>query len=72
MTVDLNIGPDLPPKTDYGIGCVGAGFIMKDIHLVAYAEAGFDVYVTTAVDRDVKLVTADARLRRFAAGVCLW
>lgn len=43
MTVDLNIGPDLPPKTDYGIGCVGAGFIMKDIHLVAYAEAGFDV-----------------------------
>jgi predicted dehydrogenase len=43
MTVDLNIGPDLPAKTDYGIGCVGAGFIMKDIHLVAYAEAGFDV-----------------------------
>jgi len=43
MTVDLNIGPDLPPKIDYGIGCVGAGFIMKDIHLVAYAEAGFDV-----------------------------
>jgi predicted dehydrogenase len=43
MSVDLNIGPDLPPKTDYGIGCVGAGFIMKDIHLVAYDEAGFDV-----------------------------
>jgi predicted dehydrogenase len=41
--IDLNTGPDLPPKTDYGIGCVGAGFIMKDIHLVAYAEAGFDV-----------------------------
>jgi predicted dehydrogenase len=43
MTIDLNIGPDLPPKTDYRIGCIGAGFIMKDIHLVAYAEAGFDV-----------------------------
>jgi predicted dehydrogenase len=43
MTVDLNIGPDLPPKTDYRIGCIGAGFIMKDIHLVSYAEAGFDV-----------------------------
>ena len=41
--IDLNVGPDLPPKTDYRIGCVGAGFIMKDIHLVAYAEAGFDV-----------------------------
>ena len=41
--IDLHTGPDLPPKTDYGIGCIGAGFIMKDIHLVAYAEAGFDV-----------------------------
>ena len=40
---DLNTGPNLPPKTDYRIGCIGAGFIMKDIHLVAYGEAGFDV-----------------------------
>ena len=38
---DLNTGPDLPPKTDYGIGCIGAGFIMRDIHLPAYDEAGF-------------------------------
>ena len=37
------VGPNLPPKTDYRIGCIGAGFIMKDIHLVSYAEAGFDV-----------------------------
>ena len=35
---DLNTGPDLPPKTDYGIGCIGAGFIMRDIHLAAYAR----------------------------------
>lgn len=41
--IDLHTDPDLPPKTDYGIGCIGAGFIMKDIHLVAYAEAGFNV-----------------------------
>ncbi len=41
--IDLDTGPDLPPKTDYGIGCIGAGFIMKDIHLVAYGEAGFNV-----------------------------
>jgi predicted dehydrogenase len=40
---DLNTGPNLPPKTDYGIGCVGAGFIMRDIHLPAYREAGFNV-----------------------------
>jgi predicted dehydrogenase len=38
---DLNTGPDLPEKTDYGIGCIGAGFIMRDIHLPAYNEAGF-------------------------------
>ena len=38
--IDLHTGPDLPPKTDYGIGCIGAGFIMKDIHLVAYARPG--------------------------------
>lgn len=44
-TLDLagRVGPDLPPKTDYRIGCIGAGFIMKDIHLVSYAEADFDV-----------------------------
>jgi predicted dehydrogenase len=39
---DLNTGPNLPPKTDYGIGCIGAGFIMRDIHLPAYREAGFN------------------------------
>lgn len=38
---DLNTGPDLPERTDYGIGCIGAGFIMRDIHLPAYNEAGF-------------------------------
>src|SRR6476619_4049093 len=39
---DLNTGPNLPEKTDYGIGCIGAGFIMRDVHLAAYREAGFD------------------------------
>ena len=41
--LDLATGPNLPPKTDYGIGAIGAGFIMRDIHLRAYNEAGFDV-----------------------------
>ena len=48
--IDLNTGPDLPPKTDYGIGCIGAGFIMKDIHLAAYAEAGFNVVAHRLAD----------------------
>jgi predicted dehydrogenase len=42
MANELNIGPDLPRKTDYGIGCIGAGFIMRDVHLAAYREAGFN------------------------------
>jgi predicted dehydrogenase len=42
MSTDLNIGPNLPAKTDYGIGCIGAGFIMRDVHLAAYREAGFN------------------------------
>ena len=52
---DLNTGPNLPDKTDYGIGCIGAGFIMRDIHLPAYNEAGFNA-------RRDRL--ADARARR--------
>ena len=28
---------------DYRIGCIGAGFIMADVHLAAYADAGFEI-----------------------------
>jgi hypothetical protein len=48
---DLNIGPNLPPKTNYGIGAIGAGFIMRDIHLPAYREAGFDVVARSRPER---------------------
>ncbi len=36
--------PMLPPKKDFKIGCIGAGFIMRDCHLVAYKNAGFNPY----------------------------
>lgn len=39
--LDLKYLPELGAKTDYGIGAIGAGFIMKDVHLAAYNEAGF-------------------------------
>ena len=41
--LDLNLKylPRLPRRKDVGIGCVGAGFIMRDCHLVAYRQAGF-------------------------------
>jgi predicted dehydrogenase len=40
---NLNHRPLLPERRDVGIGIVGAGFIVRDCHLVAYAEAGFRV-----------------------------
>lgn len=41
--IDLHLHhrPALPPKTDYGIGVIGAGFIIRDCHLLAYRNAGF-------------------------------
>lgn len=37
-----NHRPTLPRRADWRIGCVGAGFIMADCHLVAYRNAGFN------------------------------
>ncbi len=42
LALGLNIRPTLPKRKDWRIGCVGAGFIMKDCHLVAYRNAGFN------------------------------
>ncbi|HZN59066.1 MAG TPA: Gfo/Idh/MocA family oxidoreductase [Planctomycetota bacterium] len=38
---ELEIARTLPRDRSPGIGCIGAGFIMADCHLVAYREAGF-------------------------------
>jgi predicted dehydrogenase len=38
----LNYKPVLPRRSDWRIGCLGAGFIMRDCHLVAYRNAGFN------------------------------
>ncbi|WP_078382476.1 Gfo/Idh/MocA family protein [Sutcliffiella halmapala] len=39
----LDYVPKLGDKKDYGIGIVGAGFIVKECHLPAYREAGYNV-----------------------------
>jgi predicted dehydrogenase len=41
LDLSLNYLPRLPRRKDVGIGCIGAGFIMRDCHLVAYRQAGF-------------------------------
>src|SRR3954468_9118429 len=42
LDLALNYPPRLPRRKDYRIGCLGAGFIMRDCHLVAYRQAGFN------------------------------
>jgi predicted dehydrogenase len=42
MDLSLDYRPRLPRRKDPGIGCLGAGFIVRDCHLVAYRQAGFN------------------------------
>ena len=50
MDLDLNLNHVAPQplRSDYGIGAVGAGFIMRDVQLKAYADAGFRVVALTS------------------------
>ena len=42
--LELATNPELPERKDYKIGIIGAGFIVKGCHLVAYRKAGFNPY----------------------------
>ena len=42
FNLDLDYLPQLPQNRRVPIGCIGAGFIMADCHLVAYRNAGFN------------------------------
>jgi predicted dehydrogenase len=52
IDLDLNIDPILPKNKNLGIGCVGAGFIMRDCQLVAYKDAGFNPVAITSLSRE--------------------
>jgi len=44
MNDALGFVPDVAIRCrEFRIGCIGAGFIMADVHLAAYADAGFPV-----------------------------
>lgn len=49
---ELEYLPRLPRDKSWGIGCIGAGFIMADCHLVAYRQAGFNPVAIAARRRD--------------------
>jgi len=55
----LNIHPILPRRKDWRIGCAGAGFIMRDCHLVAYRKAGFNPVAIAS--RSVEAATVAAK-----------
>lgn len=40
---ELAYQPPPPPRADYGVGVIGAGFIVRECHLPAYREAGYRV-----------------------------
>jgi predicted dehydrogenase len=42
LEIQLNYLPRLPRRKDFRIGCIGAGFIMRDCHLAAYRQSGFN------------------------------
>jgi predicted dehydrogenase len=42
VDIKLNYAPVFPRERKVPIGCIGAGFIMTDCHLVAYRASGFN------------------------------
>ena len=63
MAIDLNLEAVAPPakKKDYAIGAIGAGFIMRDCHLVAYGNAGYNVVAIASRRPDQARDVAQAR-----------
>lgn len=58
LSPELEYRPRMPRDLSAGIGCIGAGFIMADCHLVAYRAAGF---------RPVAIVSRDPERARSVA-----
>jgi predicted dehydrogenase len=61
VTVDLNLNHSGPKalRSDFGIGAVGAGFIMRDVQLTAYTAAGFHVTAITSRTPEIAREVAD-------------
>jgi predicted dehydrogenase len=57
-TVSLKHIPPSPRGRELGIGIVGAGFIVRDCHLPAYAEAGYRVVGITSRSSERARATA--------------
>ncbi len=60
--------PPMPRSPGHGIGVVGAGFIVRDCHLVAYADAGLKVIGLTSRTEATAREVADLRGVRHVYG----
>jgi predicted dehydrogenase len=63
MDYDFDLAYKAPPplRTDFKIGVVGAGFIVRDIQLVAYRNAGYHVAGIASRSAEVAQDVADRR-----------
>jgi len=52
MDLNLNYSVGKPVRSDFGIGVVGAGFIIRDVQLKAYKDAGFRVLAIASRTRE--------------------
>jgi predicted dehydrogenase len=59
LDLALDYLPRFPQRRDFRIGCIGAGFIMRDCHLVAYRQAGFNPVAIASRNPDHARMVAD-------------
>jgi predicted dehydrogenase len=63
MDLNLDLEHTAPPpvRSDYRIGAIGAGFIMRDVQLPAYRNAGFHVAALASRTAEIAREVADFR-----------
>jgi predicted dehydrogenase len=59
LDLNLDYAAPMPKRADFGIGVVGAGFIMRDVQLNAYTKAGFKVAGITSRTPEIAREVAD-------------
>ena len=59
IDLDLQHGIAKPARNDFGIGAVGNGFIMRDVQLKAYQDAGFKLVGLTSRNQEFAHETAN-------------
>ncbi len=59
--LQLNHMPAPPIRRDWRIGAIGSGFIMRDVHLVAYKKLGLSVQAITGTPLESAREVASAR-----------